>query len=157
MGRVAAFILNPTWRRGLSKINRNVLQNFLRRTSHYESITIIMCQSDRIFGKGEPIIEPYDKMGKHPLTTIYSMIQEIQQWIEAFPNDDDEKSLPPISFVLSSQNPIINQDLQPNILPAVDDIFLFTRHESPNINFFYEEDCVNLCFQNNPVDSIYVL
>jgi len=106
--------------------NREKFSQFLRHTSHYDSIEIILCHAPRV--SEEKTIKPFNsaqKFDMRRLKEIQKEIQEMIDWIETFPNDEDEEQLPPLNYITSEQQPIINQKLQPTILPIVADIFVF--------------------------------
>ena len=129
--------------------NRETFSRFLRLNSHYDSIDIILCHAPRV--SEEKTIKPFDSTQRFDLRRLKNIQKEIQEmieWIETFPDDEDEEQLPTLNYITSEQQPIINQNLQPTVLPEVDDIFVFAGCSR------YWQEYQNPCFTQNEYTRI---
>jgi len=124
--------------------NREKFSRFLQLNSYYDSIEIILCQAHRV-SNPKMTMKPFGstKFELRRLKEIQNGVQEMIEWIETFPDDEDEEKLPTINYITSQQQIIINQDLQPTILPEVDDIFVFDGCSR------YWREYQNPCFTQN--------
>ena len=123
--------------------NREKFSRFLRLNSYYDSIEIILGHAPQV--SEEKTIKPFfaQRFDMRRLKEIQNGVQEMIEWIETFPDDEDEEKLPTINYITSQQQIIINQDLQPTILPEVDDIFVFDGCSR------YWREYQNPCFTQN--------